>query len=92
MGTKLLLLSKSLLPSFLRSFLRLGLKNLANWAVGPAAAHDEEDDGEQCCKKEEVLLHSFEKQDERGPRFQKQTYLKSDSEQEGFFFRFLKHF
>ena len=33
------------------SVLRLGLKNLANWAVGPAAAHDEEDDGEQCCKK-----------------------------------------
>ena len=32
--------------------LRFGLEDLADGAVGPAAAHDEEDDGEQCCKKE----------------------------------------
>ena len=31
--------------------LRFGLEDLADGAVGPAAAHDEEDDGEQCCKK-----------------------------------------
>ena len=39
--------------SFLSFLLRFRLENLADGAVGPAAAHDEEDDGEQCCKKKD---------------------------------------